>query len=200
MWNCKMQKKKSGELDAEGGEGTLVAMPISMEEVERVLCPWLGSMFLSSNMLMPGIAKKLQEYAPYRQTLESLYVEVEGYILSGISGLTGGDMRVVLDNYQTVRLSLQDVEWMADDVMGLVFEKLTPISMNYKKLTNYSLARASLASLRVLYQKYSVFLSESEYVFLIDMIRQIYPAYRYEAWLGAKEDPANTASLGEDDR
>ena len=163
-----------------------MAMPIELTEVERVLRPWLGSLFLSSNALLPGIAKKLREYAPYRQTLDSLYVELEGYILSGVRSLTGGDMRVVLDNFHTVRLSLQDMEWMTDDVMGLVFEKLTPISMNYEKLTYYSLSRASLAAMRVLYQRYGEYLSESEYAFLVDMIRQIYPHYRYCEWLGAK--------------
>lgn len=160
-----------------------VAIPIGLNDVEQVLRPWLGTLFLSSNTLAEGIAQKLQGHAPYRQTLETLRTEIESYMVTNLNRLTHGDMRVMLDNYRTVRLSLQDILWMTDDVMGLLFDRLTPFSMNFEKLSDYSLRVESLAAMRVLYQKYASFFSEEEYSFLIKMIKKTYPAYRYEAWL-----------------
>ena len=49
-----------------------MAMPVSQEEVERVLRPWLGSLFLSSNDLTDQLTERLSHYAPYRQSLDSL--------------------------------------------------------------------------------------------------------------------------------
>ncbi len=163
-----------------------MAIPISQQDVEHALRPWLGTLFLSSNTLVKGVTQKLQEHAPYRQTLENLREDVEGFLVTNINRLTGGDMRVMLDNYRTVRLSLQDISWMTDDVMGVLFDHLTPFSMNFLKLNDYALRVESLAALRVLYQKYASFLTEEEYRFLIDIVRRTYPPARYETWLGTR--------------
>lgn len=160
-----------------------MAIPIGLNDVEQVLRPWLGTLFLSSNTLAEGVAQKLKEHAPYRQTLETLRTEIESYMITNLNRLTHGDMRVMLDNYRTVRLSLQDILWMTDDVMGVLFDRLTPFSMNFEKLSDYALHVESLAAMRVLYQKYASFFSEEEYRFLIKMVKKTYPAYRYEAWL-----------------
>lgn len=163
-----------------------MAIPIGLGDVERVLRPWLGTFFLTSNTFSNSVAQKLQEYAPYRQTLESLHEEMESFILRGVNRVTGGSMQVILDNYHTVRLSLHDIEWMTDDVMGVLFDRLTPFSMNFIKLNDYALHVESLAAMRVLYQKYASFFTEEEFRFLVDMIQKTYPRHRYEAWLGAK--------------
>ena len=59
-----------------------MAIPVGLEDVERVLRPWLGSLFLSSNTLAPSLTARLKAYAPYRQTLESLRDELESYLLT----------------------------------------------------------------------------------------------------------------------
>lgn len=167
-------------------EEMALAVPIQLADVERVLRPWLGTIFLSSNSLAQEIAARLGEYAPYRQTLESLHEEMGPFILTRLSRLTGGAMRVMLDNYQTVRLSLQDLESLTDDVMGVLFDKLTPFSMNFVKLNDYALHVQSLSAMRVLYQKYAEFFSEEEFRFLVEMIRRTYPPARYQSWLGGR--------------
>ena len=48
-----------------------MAMPVSKAEVERVLRPWLGTLFLSSCTLGDILTERLSAYAPYRQTLEA---------------------------------------------------------------------------------------------------------------------------------
>ena len=54
-----------------------MAMPVTAAEVERVLRPWLGSLFLSSNQLCEAVTERLSAYAPYRQTLESFRDELK---------------------------------------------------------------------------------------------------------------------------
>ncbi len=161
-----------------------MAVPIGLQDVERVLRPWLGTLFLSANTLAQDVTSRLQEYAPYRQTLESLHEEMTGFLFKSLQRLTEGSMRVMLDNYHTVRLTLQDMEALTDDVMGVLFDKLTPFSMNFLKLNDYCLHMESLAAMRVLYQKYASFFTEDEYRFLVEMIRRTYPSQRYQSWLG----------------
>ena len=162
-----------------------MAIPVDEKDVERVLRPWLGSLLLSSSTLVADVGCVVMEYAPYRHTLQQLREIIAHELLTGVNRVTGGSMCIVQDNYRTKRLTLRDMQWMTDDVMGLVFDSLTPFSANFTKLNDYALHEESLAALRVLYQKYRSFFSEDQYAFLIKMIRSIYPPERYLAWLKA---------------
>ena len=162
-----------------------MAIPVDDKDVERVLRPWLGNLFLFSNTFAADTACVIREYAPYRQTLEELQQQLEHFVLSRLSRLTHGSMQIVTDQYKTRRLTLQSIAWMTDDVMGLVFDSLTPFSANFIKLNDYSLHVESLSALRVLYQRYRDFYTPEELRFMVRVIRAIYPVYRYEAWLPA---------------
>ena len=131
-----------------------MAMPISAADVERVLRPWLGTLFLSSNDLCETLGTHLAGYAPYRQTLESLRDEVESLLITQLNRLTGGSMTVISDNYHSRRLGFTHIAEITDDLMGVVFDKMTPFSANFVKLNEYSLHVHSLNALRVLYQRY----------------------------------------------
>lgn len=160
-----------------------MAMPVDVRDVERVLRPWLGSLLLSSNTLCTDIASVLMEYAPYRHTFQQLRDCVAHDLLTGVNRVTGGSMCVVQDNYRTRRLTLKDIQWMTDDLMGLVFDALTPFSANFAKLNDYVLHEESLSAMRVLYQKYKDFFTPEQYSFLIRMIRTIHASERYAQWL-----------------
>jgi len=160
-----------------------MAIPVEATEVERVLRPWLGSLFLNATPLAELVTEKLSNYAPYRQDFESLYKELELLLVTKLNSLTNGTLTVVLDNYRSRRLSHTVVEAMADDLMGIVFDKLSPFSANFLKINEYSLHNESLNALRVLYQKYASFYSPEEYAFMIRLIKNIYPEDRYKSWL-----------------
>jgi hypothetical protein len=160
-----------------------VAIPVDVKDVERVLRPWLGTMLLSSSTLAQDVARTVMDYAPYRQTFQELKATLDHDLLTSVNRLTGGSMCVVLDDYSTRRLLLKDMDWMADDVMGLAFDSLSTFSANFTKLNDYALHEESLAAMRVLYQKYREFFSKEQYEFLILMIRKIYPEQRYATWL-----------------
>ncbi len=44
-----------------------MAIPVGVADVERVLRPWLGTLFLSANPLAADVAAHMRAYAPYRQ-------------------------------------------------------------------------------------------------------------------------------------
>lgn len=160
-----------------------MAMPVTAAEVERVLRPWLGSLFVSSNTLAETLAEHMRAYAPYRQTLESFRSELETLLMTRLNGLTNGSLTVVLDNYHSRRLSMSLMADITDDLMGLIFDKLTPFSANFIKINDYSMRVQSLNALRVLYQKYASYYSEEELAFMVRMIRTVYPPQRYASWL-----------------
>jgi len=160
-----------------------MAIPVGIQEVERVLRPWLGTLFLRGNTLAEQVTERLREYAPYRQTLENLRDGIETLLLTRLNSLTNGSLTVILDNYHSRRLGQAQLADMTDDLMGIVFDKLTPFSANFVKLNDYSLHVPSLSAMRVLYQKYQSFYSKEELAFMVSVIRTVYPPQRYESWL-----------------
>ena len=160
-----------------------MAMPVGVEEVERVLRPWLGSLFLHANDLCDQLTARMSAYAPYRQTLESLRDELETLLLTRLNSLTNGSLTVILDNYRSRRLGRSELADMTDDLMGLIFDKLTPFSANFIKLNDYSMKVASLNAMRVLYQKYASYFKPEEFAFMVHIIRTVYPPERYAGWL-----------------
>lgn len=158
-------------------------VPIHLDDVNDALKPWLGALFLMSTPLSQELSYQMMQYSPVRETFEQLRERLEQHILVRINKLTRSSMCIMVENYQTKRLSLRDIEYMTDDLMGLMFDRLSPFSSNFEKLNEYALQHESLAALRVLYQKYSSYFSEEEYAFMIHMIKNLYPKNRYQAWL-----------------
>ena len=163
--------------------GNSMAMPVDVEEVERVLRPWLGSLFVSSNDLAHTIAERLRAYAPYRQTLDSLRSDLETLLITRLNGLTHGSLTVVMDNYHSRRLSMALITDLTDDLMGLIFDKLTPFSANFIKLNDYSMRHPSINALRVLCQKYASYYTQEEFAFMVGVIKSVYPPEKYAGWL-----------------
>lgn len=160
-----------------------MAMPVERDEVERVLRPWLGTLFLSANPLCDWLTDRMSAYAPYRQTLESLRDELEVLLITKLNSLTNGSLTVILDNYRSLRLGKAQIAEITDDLMGLIFDKLTPFSANFIKLNDYSMRVPSLNALRVLVQKYASYYSAEEFAFMVGIIKSVYPKEKYQAWL-----------------
>ena len=69
----------------------------------------------------------MMQYSPVRETFEQLRQRLEQYILVRINKLTRSSMCIMVENYQTKQLSLRDIEIMTDDLMGLMFDRLSPV-------------------------------------------------------------------------
>ncbi len=160
-----------------------MAIPVQAREVEQVLTPLLGSMLMSSCPLAEELTTFLRTYAPYRQSLEEYRDELEKLISGLLRQYTHGSMLVVADNYQPVQLGPEQVRRLTDEVMGILFDKLTPFSANFLKLNDYSLRVQSLSALRVLITRYPSYYTEEELRFMARMVRSIYLPVRYQDWL-----------------
>lgn len=160
-----------------------MAIPISQEQVMRAMRPHVGMRLLTSSTLARETADFLQSYAPYRQTLEELHDRLLAGLTDRLGVLTLQTMRVQLDEGERVLLTEERLDELADAVMGVLFESLTPFSANFVKLNDYSLHVRSLSVLRVLYTEYSAFFSDDEFAFLVRTIKRIYPPQRYSDWM-----------------
>lgn len=158
-------------------------VPVNLDDVNDALKPWLGALFLMSTPLSQEITYQLMRYSPTRETFAQLRDRLEHHILVEMNKLTRSSMCIMVENYQTKRLTLSDIECMTDDLMGLMFDRLSPFSSNFERLNDYALKHESLAALRVLYQKYSSFFTEEEYRFIVYMIKKVYPQNRYQEWM-----------------
>lgn len=164
-----------------GGGG--MAIPVMRESVEQALTPLLGTMLVQSCPIVDDVTEFLRNYAPYRQDLESFRNDVEDRLLRLLGRYTHGSMLVIADNYQPVRLGREQLRRITDDVMGVLFENLTPFSANFIKINDYSLRVQSLSALKVLMTRYTSYYTQEDLRFMARIIRSIYPPQRYENWL-----------------
>lgn len=160
-----------------------MAIAVALEAVEDVLRPWLGTLFLSGTRLCEPLCDALCAYSPGRQTLEECRDSLETLLLRQLNALTRRTMTVFDSSFSARRLRMADVEDMTDDLMGLVFDSLPPIRLNFDRLNEYSLRIHSLSALRVLYQRYRAFQTPEETAFMCRVIRALYPPQRYASWL-----------------
>lgn len=160
-----------------------MAIPVLREELERVLTPLLGATLMDSCPLAEDMTSLVRTYAPYKQGLEEFRDRLEEQLTLLLKRYTHGSMLVVADNYQPVQLGREQIRRLTDEVMGVLFDKLTPFSANFLKINDYSLRVQSLSALRVLVTRYASFYTEEELRFMAGIIRSIYPPARYAAWL-----------------
>lgn len=160
-----------------------MAIPVMQDAVERAIAPLLGSMLTHSCPIVEDVTEFLRSYAPYRQSLEEFRDELENMLLRLLGRYTHGSMLVIADNYQPMRLGREQLRLITDEVMGVLFENLTPFSANFIKLNDYSLRVQSLSALRVLVTRYASYYTQEDLQFIARMIRSIYPPHQYQGWL-----------------
>ena len=160
-----------------------MAIPVMQDAVEAVILPLLGSALVRNSPLVEELTAHLRAYAPYRQSLEEFRDELEQVLTQLLGRYTHGSMVVVLDPYQQVRLGPERIRFVTDELMGVLFENLTPFSANFIKLNDYSLRVESLSALRVLVTRYASYYTQEDLRFMARMIRSIYPPHRYQGWL-----------------
>ena len=160
-----------------------MAIPVMREAVEQAVAPLLGAMLVQSCPICDDLTEFLRSYAPYRQGLEAFRDELENLLLRLLGRYTHGSMLVIADNYQPIRLGREQLRRITDEVMGVLFESLTPFSANFIKINDYSLRVQSLSALRVLMTRYTSYYTQEDLRFMAQMIRSIYPPQRYQGWL-----------------
>ena len=160
-----------------------MAAVIRTQDVARALHPWVGSYMLESTPLAEDTAEVLRSYAPYKEDMEKLCKRLDSFIFMCLRRITMGTMRVFLDNGTEVRIRITDLPLITDDVLGVLMESLSPYSVNYELLKNYSMQQPSLSALRVLYTKYKAFQTSEELAAIARTVRTCHQRERYASWL-----------------
>ncbi len=165
----------------------MVAAVIRTQDVARALHPWVGSYLLESTTLAEDTADVLRSYAPYKEDIQKLCKRLDSFLFMSLRRYTMGTMRIFLDDGSEVRIRTSDFPFLTDDVLGILMESLSPYSVNYEMLKNFSLQQPSLSALRVLYTRYQTFQSQEELAAIARTVRTCYPRERYMAWLPPEE-------------
>lgn len=158
-------------------------MRVTNRLVAKVLQPYLGAPLVEGTELCAAVTRIINEYAPYRDTLEMVAKRVENCLFDQLYTMLGPAMTLRLDDGRLVRIRMQELPDLADEAMGALFEGMQVYSVNYDNLKDYAMRAGSLSAMRVLYQKYDEFQSPQEKELLVRIIRERCPAWRYAAWL-----------------
>ena len=78
---------------------------------------------------------------------------------------------------------MADYPLLTDDVLGVLMDSLSPYSVNFELLKNYSMQQPSLSALRVLYTKYQSFQTTEELAAIARTVRTCHLRERYASWL-----------------
>ena len=151
----------------------------------------LRSRFGSALVDQPGIwdraASLLQRYAPYKDTFESLAAQLEDVIFNTVYELLGPSMGAQMEDGSVRRIRSAEMKDAADDVMGVLFDRLKVYSVNYEALHEYCMTTGSFAALKVLYTRYMEFTPPEERKIIARVIRDTRPRDQWEEWLNPED-------------
>ena len=152
-------------------------------QVMVVLRPWLG-VRLSRTLepLMGEISRKLNAYSS-RQEPDPLAQEIDSLLFFAVRDATMGSMLIQLEDGGWVRMRVEDFATMADELLYLVFAEFPVDSQHLLLLREYSMRRASLAALRVLYTRFRDLQTREELSTSAAVAKSCYPPFRWREWL-----------------
>ena len=156
---------------------------IAQAQVIVTLRPWLDARLVRAlEDPMREITGMLNAYST-RRPPEELEQAVDSLLFRAIHQATRGDMLVQLPDQSWVRIRMEDVSAMADELMLLVFLELPADGRHLLFLRDYSMRRASLSALRALYTRFAPLQTEKELDAIASVVTSCYPAFRWRGWL-----------------
>ena len=159
-------------------------VPIRTDAVREALIPWLGTAVLMQTGIDDSAANLLRSYSPYRMTLPELNEMICNRIFNELYSLLGPRMTIQRDDGSLLRIRLNDLPVLVDDVMGVLFDCMTISPANQQLLMEYAMYQTSLSAMRMLLVKYASSLGLQEQEILKRIIRDNYPPERYVRWMG----------------
>ena len=156
---------------------------IAYSQLLSTLQPWLGNELMQlMDDALQDIHVHLCGYSTRHDPEESLEW-IDRKLLMAIKKATNGQFLVRLPDDTWVRIYLDDIAAMADEVMFILFDSFPVDPWHMQFLQAYSMRRSSLSALRVLYTKMAHMQSEDELNAIRRVIRECYPAFRWRMWL-----------------
>ncbi len=158
---------------------------ISIAQVTLAMQPWLGMALLRAAPLAEQAAFRMNAY---RQTddPDALYRALDSLFFGTIRQIAGTGMRVLLDDGTWIRIRVDDVATMTDDVMYLYFASYPVDARHRAMLNDYALSHNSLSALRALYTRFQALHTPEELSAIARIARGGYPAFRL-GWLNSSQ-------------
>ena len=156
---------------------------VRMETVARVLQPWLGAAFLRASDVCARVCGLLNGFDAAADDPDTLYHSLDSLLFGELRAVTREDMRVLLDDGRTMRVRVDDVAELADELLYLALQQLPHSAWQYSRLRTYAMTHDSLSALRALYQDFAAFQTADELALIARTAREAHPAYRWRAWL-----------------
>ena len=151
----------------------------------------LRSRFGSALVDIPGIWDKtaalLQNYAPYRDAFADLASRIEDAVFNAGYEQLGPSMGAQMEDGSVRRIRSAEFGEAADDVLGLLFDRLKVYSVTYDSLHDYFLSTGSFAAMRVLYSRFGEFMPVSDRRILARIIRDSRPREVWESFLDPED-------------
>ena len=151
--------------------------------VREALRSRLGSALVDEPGFADPLAGLLRSYASYRDTFADLASLVEDKLFNILYDRLGPSMTVRMNDGTFRRIHTSELHDAADDVMGVLFDRLKVYSVNYAALQSYVMESGSFAAMRVLYLRYGECMSADERSVLSRVIREARPASEWREWI-----------------
>ncbi len=161
---------------------------MSVTAITALLRPWLGAELLSRCDVCARAEGLLRAFEPVNGDIEALFHQLSTLFFSTVREMTRGTMCVRLDDGKIMRVRVDDIDQMADEVLYLRLHTLPRNAVQCWRLRQYAMTHDSLAALRALYVDFAAFQTEDERSVMERMIRTCHPAYRWRAWLPENTD------------
>ena len=156
---------------------------VQEEAAAQALRPWLGAAFLAACDVCSRACAQINGFPLETGDIAALYSRLDTLLFQQIRELTEGDMRVLLDDGRVIRVRVDDVDQMADELLYLALRSLPRNPEQYERVRAFAMRQSSLAALRVLYTRFSAFQTEDELALIARTARACHPPYRWRGWL-----------------
>lgn len=156
---------------------------IAFSQVAAVLQPWLGNDLLRQmDEIIRDIHVHLCGYSTRHDPQETVEW-IDRKLFMAIRQVTAGRFLMQLPDDSWVRIRMDDVAAMTDEVMFLLFDTFPADEFHKQFLQQFSMRQSSLSALRVLYTKMAHLQTEEELSAIARVIRDCYPPFRWYAWM-----------------
>ena len=156
---------------------------IALTQVTQILEPWLGPGLTGETLPAAEEIRRLLNAYTIRRDIESLYREIDSRLFLAVHHGTRGSMLVTLADGGRVRMRLEDVAVLSDEVLFLALADLPQDPKHLQAVQQYALHRDSLAALKALYTHFAPLQTREELKAIASLARSCYPAFRWRMWL-----------------
>lgn len=158
---------------------------ITQDDVFFVLEPSVGlPLLVRYPALSYDVAAYLNRYfEPEPPSLDEMCRQVESLVFNGVYGATNGTMVSVDQAGQPLKIHTKLLPWLAEELIGLIFDYLPKNERTFETLNSYALGHTSLPAMRRLYLEFGEYMPTMNRDIFKRVIMENFPPEAYAEWL-----------------